>query len=95
MGAGKTDDFFPNLQNPEGTRIINERCLIRTQDEHRVVLVEGVLQVTEKELRVTLAAQSSLHRTRAIAELCKELNSTQTLFPGSRLRLCYAIRKAA
>jgi transposase len=43
MGAAKTDDLFPNLQNPEGTRIINERCLFRTQDEHRVVLVSGIV----------------------------------------------------
>ena len=43
MGAAKTDDLFPELQNPEGTRIINERGLIRTQDEHRVVLVSGIV----------------------------------------------------
>ena len=49
------------------------------------------LQVTQTELRVTLAAQSSRHRTRAIAALCEELNLTKTVFPGSRLRLRYAI----
>ena len=43
MDAAKTDDLFPDLQNPEGTRIINERCLIRTQDGHRVVLVSGIV----------------------------------------------------
>lgn len=43
MGAAKTDDLLPNLQNPEGPRIINERCLIRTQDEHRVGLVSGIV----------------------------------------------------
>jgi transposase len=51
------------------------------------------LQVTETELRVTLAPQSSPHRTRAIAALCNQLNQTETLFPGSRLRLHYAIRE--
>jgi len=45
MGAAKTDDLFPDLHNPEGTRIINERCIIRTQDEHRVVLVAGIALV--------------------------------------------------
>ena len=53
------------------------------------------LQVTQTELRVTLAAQSSPHRTRAIAALCEELNQRKTLFPGSRLRLRYAIRQAS
>ncbi len=52
------------------------------------------LEVTQTELRVTLAAQSSPHRTRAIAALCQELNQTETTFPGSRLRLHYAIREA-
>lgn len=51
------------------------------------------LQVAETELRVTLAPQSSPHRTRAIAALCDLLNQTKTLFPGSRLRLHYAIRE--
>ncbi len=51
------------------------------------------LEVTDTELRVTLAAQSSPHRTRVIAELCKELNQTQSLFPGSKLRLRYATRE--
>jgi transposase len=53
------------------------------------------LQVSETELRVTLAPQSSPHRTRSIATLCDQLNQTQTLFPGSRWRLHYAIREAS
>lgn len=65
MGAAKTDDLFPDLQNPEGTRIINERCLIRTQDEHRVVLVSGIVlaqyavtdQMAEAYARVNLVEQ--------------------------------------
>jgi transposase len=53
------------------------------------------LQITKTELRVTLAAQSSPHRTRAVAALCEELNQRKTIFPGSRLRLRYAIREAS
>jgi len=48
--------------------------------------------VTKTELRITLAPQSSAHRTRAIAGLCEQLNRTKTLFPGSHLRLHFAIR---
>ena len=51
------------------------------------------LEVTNTELRVTLAAQSSPHRTRVIAELCKDLNQAQSLFPGSKLRLHYMTRE--
>ena len=52
------------------------------------------LEVNATELRVTLAPLSSAHRTRAITALCAELNRTETVFPGSRLLLRYAIRKA-
>lgn len=52
------------------------------------------LQVTETGLRVTLAPQSSPHRTHAIAALCDQLNQTKTLFPGSRLHLHFKIKEA-
>jgi len=52
------------------------------------------LEVTTDELRLTLAPLSSAHRTRAIAALCDELNTRQTRFPGSRLRLRYAVATA-
>lgn len=52
------------------------------------------LQVTQTELRVILAPQSSPHRTRAIAALCDQLSQTKTLFPGSRLRLHFTIKEA-
>ena len=72
----------------------------RADDEGRTLLQSALasaadLKVAQTELRVTLAAQSSPHRTRAIAALCEELNQKETFFPGSRLRLCYAIRKAS
>ena len=68
----------------------------RVEDEGRTLIQAALLsaadlEVTETELRVTLAPQSSPHRTRAIAALCEELNSLDTFFPGSRLRLRYAI----
>lgn len=71
----------------------------RADDEGRTLIQTALasaadLEVTQSELRVTLAPLSSLHRTRAIAALCEELNRTPTLFPGSPLRLHYAIREA-
>jgi hypothetical protein len=72
----------------------------RADDEGRTLIQSALasaadLQVAKRELRITLAAQSSPHRTRAIAALCEELNQTKTIFPGSRLRLRYAIREAS
>jgi hypothetical protein len=70
----------------------------RVEDEGRTLIQSALasvanLEVTGSELRVTLAPQSSPHRTRAIAGLCEELNQAETLFPGSTLRLRYAIRE--
>ena len=69
----------------------------RVDDEGRTLIQSALataadIKVTDRELRVTLAPLSSAHRTRAIAALCEELNGTETIFPGSRLRLSYAIR---
>jgi transposase len=69
----------------------------RADDEGRTLIQSALasdadLQVTENQLRVILAPLSSPHRTRAIAALCEELNQTVTIFPGSRLRLHYAVR---
>ena len=67
----------------------------RVDDEGRTLIQAALacaadLKVTKRELRVTLAPQSSPHRTRAIAALCEELNRKKTYFPGSSLRLHYA-----
>ena len=64
----------------------------------RITRLDGVartdtLEVTRTEPRVVPVPQSSPHRTRAIAALCDDLNATKTLFPGSTLRLRYAIRR--
>jgi transposase len=49
------------------------------------------LVVTDHEIRVCLHPLSSPHRTRAIADLCDELNRSPVLFPGSRLRLHFSV----
>ena len=71
----------------------------RVQDEGRTLIQAALasaadIEVTDRELRVTLAPMSSLHKTKAIAALCQELNQSETLFPGSNLKLRYAIREA-
>src|ERR1017187_2209924 len=35
-------DLFPEVRNPEGTCVINGRCLVITRDSRRVVLVSGI-----------------------------------------------------
>src|SRR5947208_9578984 len=36
-------DLFPGLGPSEGTRVINDRCLVKTLDERRLVVVSGIV----------------------------------------------------
>jgi transposase len=70
----------------------------RAADEGRTLIQSalactGDIDVTSDELRVTLAPFSSAHRTRAIGVLCEALNSSAPCFPGTRLRLSFAVRQ--
>lgn len=69
----------------------------RAGDEGRTLVQSALasaadIDVTPNELRVTLAPLSSRHRTRAVAALCEHLNASPTCFPGTELRLVFAIR---
>ncbi len=68
----------------------------RAEQEGRTLIQSALngsasIDVTDTELRVTLAPLSSAHRTRAIAALCDEMNRRAVAFPGTRLRLRYAV----
>jgi transposase len=68
----------------------------RTSDEGRTLLSAAFqssarLDMAEGELRVTIAAQASPHRTAALAALCQELDAKSVLFPGTNLRLRLAV----
>jgi len=58
---------------------------------HSVFQSSARLEVSEGELRATIAAQSSPHRTQALAALCEKLNAVGSLFPGTQLRLRLAV----
>jgi hypothetical protein len=69
----------------------------RAEQEGRTLLHEffvtaGDIHITDDELRITLAPLSSPHRTRAALALCELLDRTATVFPGTRLRLRFAVR---
>jgi transposase len=70
----------------------------RADDEGRTLIKSalmnsGDLEVTDHELRVTLNPLSSPHRTEAIRKLCEALNTTNTTYPGSKLRLVYEVKE--
>ena len=68
----------------------------RVEDEGRTLIQSALagpadLELTDTELHVVLRPLSSPHRSRAIASLCEELNQHPAYFPGTRLRLRYAV----
>jgi transposase len=68
----------------------------RTSDEGRTLLAAAFqssarLEIAKGELRVTIAAQASPHRTAALAALCEELDAKAVIFPGTNLRLRLAV----
>ena len=68
----------------------------RSADDGRKLIVAalksaGDLELRAGELRVTLRPQSSRHRSRAVAQLCRQLDETETCFPGTSLRIRYAV----
>jgi hypothetical protein len=46
------------------------------------------------ELHVRINPLSALRRTQAIAALCADLNSTNTVYPGTELVLRYSVKDA-
>jgi prepilin-type processing-associated H-X9-DG protein len=70
----------------------------RHEDEGRKLIASamrlaGNIEVAASELRITLQPAASPNRTRAIAKLCDELNASNTIYPGTQLRLRYSIRE--
>jgi hypothetical protein len=59
---------------------------------HELFATAGDIRITDGELHITLAPLSSPHRTHAALALCEILDQTATIFPGSRLRMRFAVR---
>ncbi|MDE2051430.1 MAG: hypothetical protein KGJ72_10480 [Gammaproteobacteria bacterium] len=80
-------DLF-NLLNPHYRRADQEgRTLL-----HELFAASGDIHVTGEELQITPAPLSSPHRTRAVQALCELLDQTATVFPGTCLRMRFAVR---
>ena len=66
-------------------------------DDEGHTLIQTALQSTafiepgKDELRIILAPLSSEHRSMAIAALCQDLNQSNTVFPGTNLRMYFDV----
>jgi hypothetical protein len=72
----------------------------RASDEGRTLLHEifqstADFLVADDELRISLHPLSSPHRTSVAENLCKALNETATIFPGSQFKLTFFIQQRA
>jgi hypothetical protein len=68
----------------------------RSDDEGRTLLTSiyqssGQLEIEGGELRITLAQQSSPHRTKILRKLCEAYDTRGVCFPGTNLRLRYRV----
>ena len=85
--AYQIESDLVNLIRPHYARAGDEgRTLIQT-----VLQSTATLEPTDQELRVSLASLSSPHRSQAVAALCENLNTTGTCFPGTDLRMHFAV----
>ena len=85
--AYQIESDLVNLIRPHYARAEDEgRTLIQT-----VLQSTATLEPTDQELRVTLSPLSSPHRSQAVAELCENLNTAGTCFPGTDLRMRFAV----
>jgi hypothetical protein len=88
MVAYQAESELIALMRPHYARIDDEgRTLL-----HELFATAGDICVSDSELQITLAPLSSPHRTLAAQALCDILNKTATLFPGSRLRMRFAVQ---
>ena len=88
MVAYQAESDLLALLRPHYARVDQEgRTLL-----HELFAAAGDIRVTDSELNITLAPLSSPHRTQAAQALCEILDKTATIFPGSRLRIRFAMR---
>jgi len=59
---------------------------------HELFATAGDIRVSDSELHITLAPLSAPHRTCAAQALSERLDQTPTVFPGTRLRIRFAVR---
>ena len=88
MVAYQAESDLIALLRPHYARVDQEgRTLL-----HELFATAGDIRVSDSELHITLAPLSSPHRTHAAQALCEMLDQTATIFPGSRLRIRFAVR---
>jgi transposase len=87
MVAYQVESDLLELVRPKYARSEHEgRTLVQT-----ALRSAAAIEPTASQLLIKLAPLSSPHRSRAVAALCEALNASNTVFPGTHLRMRYSV----
>jgi hypothetical protein len=88
MAAYNAESTLARMIRPHYARAEDEaRALIR-----EAMTLSGDLQITRDTLHLRLDPASAPRRSRALAALCDQLTTTETIFPGAQLKIAYSIK---
>lgn len=89
MAAYRTESALREFVRPNYPRWRQDgRTLVQS-----MLQASGDIEVTRTELRVVMEPLSAPHRTRVLASLCADLSSLAVTFPGSSLRMSFAVKE--
>src|SRR5262249_7546338 len=82
---------FRDVRDASGLHSTPERSRHRSKTTLRAMTGDSLPFPSYSELQITLAPLSSPHRTHAAQALGEKPDQTATTFPGSRLRIRFAV----
>ena len=88
MSAYNAESALARLLSPHFSRAHDEARSLLREAFHTA----GDLQVLADVLHVRLNPLSAPRRTRALAALCEHLTATQTVYPGTHLRMVFLVK---
>jgi len=91
MAAYRAESALVNAVTPEYSRARHEARKLIQEALH----ASGDLDVDDKTVTVRLEPLSSPHRTTVLEGLCAVLSAKKAIYPGTKLRLRYEVRRAA
>lgn len=89
MVAYQAESDLLALLNPHYTRCDDEGRTLLHEIFHSAVDIVAV----NGALHLSLHPLSSPHRTSAVEHLCEALNETETVFPGSRIKMYFSMKQ--
>jgi hypothetical protein len=88
MAAYNAESTLARMIRPHYARADHEaRALLR-----EAMTLSGDLQITGDTVHLRLDPASAPRRTRALAALCAQLTTTETIYPDTQLKIVYSVK---